>query len=145
MTAHFSRATLYALMTNCLQFSKEVQFHPANSGTSQTRAMVSELLAIKLLRDFTTRELIDALSYEFYPLQGQESVPNENSHAARGRIPQSARIARISCLEIAIRAQAKRFLAHPVVVQQLEAIWAGTIVFHSAADSLHRPPEKGPS
>ena len=27
-------------------------------------------------------------------------------------------------------------------MQQLEAIWAGTIVFHSAADNLHRPPEK---
>lgn len=52
------------------------------------------------------------------------------------------RVARISTLEIAIRAQAKRFLAHPLVVQQLEAIWAGTIVFHSAADSLHRPQTK---
>jgi hypothetical protein len=41
-------------------------------------------------------------------------------------------------LEVAIRAQAKRFLAHPVVVQQLEAIWAGTVVFHSTADNLHR-------
>lgn len=27
-------------------------------------------------------------------------------------------------------------------MQQLEAIWAGTIVFHSAADNLHRPPQK---
>lgn len=43
---------------------------------------------------------------------------------------------------MAIRAQSKRFLAHPLVVQQLEAIWAGTIVFHSAADNLHRPSEK---
>ena len=51
-------------------------------------------------------------------------------------------MARISALEIAIRAQSKRFLAHPLVVQQLEAIWAGTIVFHSAADNLHRPPQK---
>ncbi len=52
------------------------------------------------------------------------------------------RVARISTLEISIRAQAKRFLAHPLVVQQLEAVWAGSIVFHSAADHLHRPPEK---
>ena len=51
-------------------------------------------------------------------------------------------MARISTLEIAIRAQSKRFLAHPLVVQQLEAIWAGAIVFHSAADNLHRAPEK---
>ena len=89
---------------------------------------------------------LDALSYDFYPLQGLPSsrsgvtmpgpnwgTPNEKSQA---------RAARISTLEIAIRAQAKRFLAHPLVVQQLEAIWAGTIIFHSSADNLHRAPEK---
>ncbi|KAI9821900.1 MAG: hypothetical protein M1827_002482 [Pycnora praestabilis] len=162
-TSHFSRATLYALMANCLQFNKEVQMNPGNSGASKTRAMVCELLAIKLLKEFNTRELIgtprtitntqrtvanpgvlDALSYDFYPLQGLtppgtgRSSPGpqyENPHKAKGQ----PRVARISTLEIAIRAQAKRFLAHPLVVQQLEAIWAGNIVFHSSADSLHRP------
>lgn len=49
---------------------------------------------------------------------------------------------RISTLEVAIRAQSKRFLAHPLVVKQLEAIWAGNIVFHSAADHIHRPMER---
>lgn len=58
----------------------------------------------------------------------------------RSQSPQRApRAARVSTIEVAIRAQSKRFLAHPLVVQQLEAIWAGTIVFHSAADTLHRP------
>lgn len=140
MSAHFSRATLYALMANCLQFGKEIQLNPGNSGASQTRTMVSELLAIKLLREYTTRELIDALSYEFHPLQGQDDS------AAWSADPQAKRLAgaaRVSCLEVAIRAQAKRFLAHPVVVQQLEAIWAGTIVFHSAADNLHRQSGRG--
>ncbi|KAJ0415210.1 hypothetical protein BJY00DRAFT_293882 [Aspergillus carlsbadensis] len=147
--SHFSRATLYALMTNCLQFDREVHLNPGNSGTNHTRAMVSELLAIKLLRDYTTRELIDALSYDFYPLQGQKLEGNVNNLRAPGwtsagggkRLPAAARI---SCLEIAIRAQAKRFLSHPLVVKQLEAIWAGTIVFHSAADNLHRlnPPAR---
>ncbi|KAJ5097899.1 hypothetical protein N7532_004900 [Penicillium argentinense] len=135
MSAHLSRATLYALMANCLQFEKEIQLNPGNSGASQTRAMVSELLAIKLLREYSTRDLIDALSYEFYPLQGQDSSTAWSS-GLRGK--RGMGTARISCLEVAIRAQAKRFLAHPVVVQQLEAIWAGTIVFHSAADNLHR-------
>ncbi|KAJ5567929.1 hypothetical protein N7450_010415 [Penicillium hetheringtonii] len=135
MSTHFSRATLYALMANCLQFEKEIQINPGNSGASQTRAMVSELLAIKLLREYSTRELIDALSYEFYPLQGQDPSDAWAAGPQRKRV---AGTARISCLEVAIRAQAKRFLAHPVVVQQLEAIWAGTIVFHSAADNLHR-------
>lgn len=142
MSAHFSRATLYALMANCLQFEKEIQLNPGNSGASQTRAMVSELLAIKLLREYTTRELIDALSYEFFPLQGQDPTTAWPSGPQGKRLAGSARV---SCLEVAIRAQAKRFLAHPVVVQQLEAIWAGTIIFHSAADHLHRRVNRYPA
>ncbi|KAI2001985.1 hypothetical protein LOZ52_005665 [Ophidiomyces ophidiicola] len=145
--AHLSRATLFALMANCLQFRKEADLKPGISGASHTRAMVCELLAIKLLKEYTTRELIDALSYDFHPLQGQ-SPPSTSSdlHAAPAWHPRNRdhhelfKGIRISCLEIAIRAQAKRFLAHPLVVQQLEAIWAGTIVFHYAADHLHRQP-----
>ena len=57
-TSHFSRATLYALMANCLQFNKEIQMNPGNSGTSKTRALVCELLAIKMLKEFSTRELV---------------------------------------------------------------------------------------
>ena len=57
-TSHFSKATLYALMANCLQFSKEIQTNPGNSGVCRTRAIMCELLAIKLLKEFTTRELV---------------------------------------------------------------------------------------
>jgi hypothetical protein len=147
LSSHFSRATEYALMANCHQFHKEVDLCPANSGTSRTRAMVCELIAIKLLKEYTVRELIDTLSYDFDPFQGLVPAARESvfalSNAPRpkwdsSRPKPTPRAARISCLEIAIRAHAKRFLAHPVVVQQLEAIWAGSIVFHSAADSMHR-------
>ena len=99
-----------------------------------------------MLSPFATDCRLDALSYDFYPLQG---LPTSNGNTTPGPNWDSShtgkaqpRAARISTLEIAIRAQSKRFLAHPLVVQQLEAIWAGTIVFHSAADNLHRPPEK---
>jgi hypothetical protein len=138
---HLNAATHYALMANCLQYGKEAAMSSGNSGTNRTRAMVCELLAIKMLRDFSTRELIDALSYDFDPLQGQLDVmphiqEERRATAVSRRGPQ--RPARISCFEIAIRAQAKKFLSHPMVVKQLEAIWAGNIVFHSAADNLHR-------
>jgi hypothetical protein len=138
-TSHFSRATVYALIANCLQFQKESQANPGNAGTSRTRALVCELLAIKLLKEYNTRELIDALSYDFFPLQGV-SPPEIITIGPNGKRKMQPRpvAARISTLEVAIRASAKRFLAHPLVVQQLEAIWAGTIVFHSAADNLHR-------
>ncbi|EXJ84614.1 hypothetical protein A1O3_05284 [Capronia epimyces CBS 606.96] len=144
---HLNAATHYALMANCLQYGKEAAVSAVNSGTNKTRAMVCELLAIKLLRDFSTRELIDALSYDFDPLQGQFDTVPVDDEARRGTEhlrKSTQRPARISCFEIAIRAQSKRFLSHPLVVKQLEAIWAGTIVFHSAADHLHRklPPAR---
>lgn len=138
---HLNAATHYALMANCLQYGKEAAVSSGSSGTNKTRGMVCELLAIKLLKDFSTRELIDALSYDFDPLQGQMDAFLPNHDERRGTAAskkQAQRPARISCFEIAIRAQSKRFLSHPMVVQQLEAIWAGTIVFHSAADNLHR-------
>ncbi|KAI7918110.1 hypothetical protein M0657_007768 [Pyricularia oryzae] len=133
-TQHFSRATLYALMANCLNFQKEAVLSPGNAGANNTRAKVCELLAIKLLKEYSTRELIDALSYDFYPLQGLPGVQTPAGNPGRPKMA----AARTSTLEVAIRASAKHLLAHPLVVQQLEAIWNGAIVFYSAADSLHR-------
>lgn len=146
-TSHFSRATIYALMANCLQFRKEEQANPGNAGNSRTRALVCELLAIKLLKEYNTRELIDALSYDFFPLQGiaaPDIITIRPNGEQKNRARPAASLQRISTLEVAIRASAKRFLAHPLVVQQLEAIWAGTIVFHSAADNLHRQRPESP-
>lgn len=136
---HFSRSTLYALMANCLQFSKEGQRYAANAGISNTRAKVCELLALKLLKEYSTRELIDALAYDFYPLQGMQGAasplrPGQSAGTNKNVLTAS----RTSTLEVAIRASAKHFLAHPVVVQQLEAIWNGAISFYSSADTLHR-------
>lgn len=105
---------------------------------------------MRLLKEFSLRELIDALSYDFDPLQGVP--PPTSSYASNLLVKHGGpRLAgprgqsvRTSTLEVAVRAQAKRFLAHPLCVRHLESIWAGTIVFHSAADSLHRYPVKPP-
>ncbi|KAF2708816.1 hypothetical protein K504DRAFT_491475 [Pleomassaria siparia CBS 279.74] len=141
---HFNRGTLYCLIANALQYRKEGEMNPGNVGVSRTRALICELLAMRLLKEFSTRELIDALSYDFDPLQGLAplAVGGATTPGGASWARQAPRSARTSTLEVAIRAQAKKFLAHPLVVQQLEAIWAGTIVFHSVADSLHRKPEQ---
>ncbi|KAK4126220.1 hypothetical protein N657DRAFT_569196 [Parathielavia appendiculata] len=123
---HFSPGTLFALMANCLQFEKEGQLYPASAGTSATMARVCELLAIKMLREYRTRELIDALCHDFYPLQGVAG--SQTPLAARVGGPKPA-FPRTSTLEVAIRASAKHFVSHPLVVQQLEAIWNGAISF----------------
>ncbi|KAI1258844.1 hypothetical protein F5Y18DRAFT_443934 [Xylariaceae sp. FL1019] len=140
-TQHFNRVTLYALMANCLQFNKEGHLNPGNIGVSGTRAKVCELLALKLLKEYNTRELIDALSYDFNPLQGLQGTPVTPPTPTGSRTPESRRVpppARSSTLEVAIRASAKHFIAHPLVVQQLEAIWNGAISFYSSHDNLHR-------
>lgn len=116
--------------------------NPGNVGVSKSRAMVCELLAVRLMKEFSTRELIDVLFYDFDPLQGLAASGTANVTPSVSRLRSHARGARISAVEVAIRAQAKRFLAHPLVVQQLEAVWAGNIVFHSAADNMHRQPPK---
>ena len=139
-TQHFSRATLYALMANCLQFTKEGQRYAANAGNSNTRAKVCELLALKMLKEYSTRELIDALAYDFYPLQGLPGVPAADTSMGSSKAKTGLSGSRTSTLEVAIRACAKHFLAHPVVIQNLEAIWSGAITFYSSADSLHREP-----
>ncbi|KAH0613298.1 uncharacterized protein H6S33_009678 [Morchella sextelata] len=137
-----SKGILYSLLANCFQFRKEAQENPGNASVSKTRALLAELLAIKLLKEFSPRELIDALSYDFYPLQGQPPpaalVPGDGHISFAPTPPRLQRASRISALEISIRAEAKKFLSHPLVIQQLEAIWTGKIVFHSALDQLHR-------
>ncbi|TDZ22735.1 Calcium channel YVC1 [Colletotrichum orbiculare MAFF 240422] len=144
-TQQFSRATLYCLMANCLQFNKEGQLYPGNAGISYTRALVCELLALKLLKEYNTRELIDALSYDFYPLQGLPGAQPANAPKPDPKNKARLTAARTSTLEVAIRASAKHFLAHPLVVQQLEAIWNGAISFYSSQDSLHREPPPSPT
>lgn len=147
---HFNRATLCALAANGLQFHKECQVTPGNVGVLRTRALMSELLAMRLIKEFTVRELIDVLSYDFDPLRGMSPPPGARDSIPWAVLPQghdtqspkARKVGRVSTIEIAIKAQAKRFLAHPLVVQHLEAIWAGTVVFHSEADNLHRKPPK---
>lgn len=127
-------------MANCLQFTKEGQRYAANAGNSNTRAKVCELLALKMLKEYSTRELIDALAYDFYPLQGLPGVPAADTSTGSSKAKTGLSGSRTSTLEVAIRACAKHFLAHPVVIQNLEAIWSGAITFYSSADSLHREP-----
>ncbi|KAF8538083.1 hypothetical protein BDD12DRAFT_911050 [Trichophaea hybrida] len=141
MDDNFSKAAyIYSLMANCLQFRKEMVENPTKMGALGTRALLCELLAIKLLKEFSTRELIDALSYDFYPLQGMPQPTILGQNYRYGASSTAVRASRISALELAIRAQAKKFLSHPMVTQHLEAIWAGNIVFHShsAYDGMHR-------
>jgi hypothetical protein len=55
--SHFSRGTLLALIANCLQFKKDAELHPGSVGVYRTRALICELLAMRLLKESSTREV----------------------------------------------------------------------------------------
>ena len=78
-TSHLNAATEYALLANCLQFRKEASINPGNSGTNATRAMICELIAIKMLREYNTRQLIDALYNHACQAKYVVSIPWENA------------------------------------------------------------------
>lgn len=123
-------AMLYALLANMHQFNKESASDVLMTGVMATRAMICEIVAIKLLKEFSDHEeLMNALTYDFFPLANGETAQRTTI------IP---RWQRISALEIAIQAEAKRFLAHPAVVKILEEIWHGSIMFQSSIHKLHR-------
>lgn len=54
---HFSRGTYLALIANCLQFKKDAELNPGSAGVYRTRALVCELLAMRLLKESSTREV----------------------------------------------------------------------------------------
>ncbi|KAG5358408.1 hypothetical protein CJU89_4968 [Yarrowia sp. B02] len=118
---------IYSLLANQVQFLRESDTDGGvHGGVLETRAIVCEIVALKLLRELHEDDLIQALTYDFYPL-------------ATGKpfnvIP---RYQRISALEMAIKAGAKHFLAHRIVVHVVQEIWDGSIMFQSSMDKLHR-------
>ncbi|KAG4302311.1 hypothetical protein PCK1_001583 [Pneumocystis canis] len=115
-----------------VQFIKEASENPLMTSVNTTCAVVCELVAIKILKYFEAQELIDVLTYDFWPLQGSTLSYNDTSFIKTHKI---------SAIEVAIRAEAKRFLSVPVVVQILENIWRGNIVFYSASDKNDFMPE----
>jgi hypothetical protein len=54
---HLNSGTLYALLANCLQFQKDGQMNAGSVGVFRTRAILCELLAMRMLRESSTREV----------------------------------------------------------------------------------------
>lgn len=51
-------ATVYALLANQVQFQNEASLSASKAGTLVTRAMLCELLAMKMLKEYEPRELV---------------------------------------------------------------------------------------
>src|SRR6202012_4371650 len=66
MKSHKSYSIVYALLANAGQFQQEAEQRAALSGVSATRAALCELLATKLLKEFSPRQLVCVTSICFW-------------------------------------------------------------------------------
>ncbi|KAF8339538.1 uncharacterized protein EI90DRAFT_3151052 [Cantharellus anzutake] len=123
-------AVVYASLAARSHFLSEAENNIAFAGIIQTRALLCELLAIKLLRRFTRNqiELAAVLTHAWNPLRGAPNVIYEQVKSEMGGDeddlddPSSA-------LEAAISTSSKSFCASPLVQNVVNDIWMGRIIF----------------
>lgn len=125
---YLNGAIFYCLMANRIRFQSQKDSDLANNKLWITRAMVCEVMAIKLISEFEPDQLAQNLVFEFYPM-------NDGKIATTSIVPNWLRA---SCLELAIHSDAKSLLSNPVVVKIIQELWDGTLVFDPLIFKAHK-------
>lgn len=129
---------IYCLLVNKLQFLREQAFE-AHQTINTTRAMLCELVALKILRRFDEENpgreglllLANILVAGFEPFQNAPQEMNRvHSYATSWTVQgRGSRIGKSTVLEIAIISESKIFLSAPACQKVMEAIYLGRIVY----------------
>ncbi|PRT56333.1 Calcium channel YVC1 [Wickerhamiella sorbophila] len=125
---YMSGAVFYALLASRIHFASEAKRGPALAQLLQLRAEVCQEIASQLLEDIPHDEAAQYIVFAFYPFA--DGVDDETQS-----VPYWLRV---SALELAIHGEAKRFLAHPVMVSIVDELWSGTLVFDPFIYKAHR-------
>ncbi|TRM64709.1 hypothetical protein BD626DRAFT_489672 [Schizophyllum amplum] len=122
-------AVVYACLIVRSYFFGEAEVDLAYSGVMTSRAMLCEILAMKLLSHFASNhiELVAVLTTTWSPLAGASSPIVDQVRDAFGGKEDDA--PEKSALEMAIATEAKKFLASPVTQKVINDIWSGRVVF----------------
>ncbi|KAF9984965.1 hypothetical protein BGZ65_012113 [Modicella reniformis] len=119
-------ATVYCFLLNRWQFLRNAENDLANARLNETRANACEIVATKILKTFSMRQLIDVLTYDFSPVKRNSRLYLPHFDGDPAKDPMSA-------LEVAISGKAKYFISSPIVQEIINQIWLGEIVFFSNA------------
>ena len=129
---------IYCLLVNKLQFLREQAFE-AHQTINTTRAILCELVALKILRRFDEEHpdreglllLANILVTGFEPFQNApQEVKSVHSYASSWKNrKQSSRIGKSTALEMGIISSSKIFLSAPACQKVMEAIYLGRIVY----------------
>ncbi|KAG0199692.1 hypothetical protein BGX28_007082 [Mortierella sp. GBA30] len=124
-------AAVYCFLLNRWQFLRDAEDDLANARLNETRAYACEIVATKVLKAFSMRQLIDVLTYDFSPIRRKDArsrlyLPLPHFEGEPSTEPMSA-------IEVAISGRAKHFVSNPLVQEIINQIWLGQIVFFSNA------------
>ncbi|KAG0054325.1 hypothetical protein BGZ83_011431 [Gryganskiella cystojenkinii] len=122
-------AAVYCFLLNRWQFLKDAEEDLANARLNETRAHACEIVATKVLKAFTLRQLIDVLTYDFSPVKRKDA----RSRLYLPHFEGEPSTEPMSALEVAISGRAKHFISNPLVQEIINQIWLGQIVFFSNA------------
>ncbi|KAF9930155.1 hypothetical protein FBU30_000823 [Linnemannia zychae] len=123
------RAAVYCFLLNRWQFLRDAENDLANARLNETRAYACEIVATKVLKAFSMRQLIDVLTYDFSPVRRKDVRSRIYLPHFEGEPSNEP----MSALEVAISGRAKHFLSNPLVQEIINQIWLGEIVFFSNA------------
>ncbi|KAG8913899.1 hypothetical protein FRC01_004332, partial [Tulasnella sp. 417] len=132
---NLSRASRTAIIYACLMvkshFIASADENVAFAPLYYSRATFCELLAIKLLQEFSNFDLVVVCTTPWNALQG---APREAVSAIRAQVGDDEELEEpISALEMAIMTESKEFLASPLVQEVVNEIWSGRIRFSVAS------------
>ena len=129
---------IYCLLVNKLQFLREQAFE-AHQTINTTRAVLCELVALKIIRRFDEENpqreglllLANILVAGFEPFQNApQEIKQVYSYARSWKAQKrSSRIGKSTVLEIAIISGSKIFLSAPACQKVMEAIYLGRVVY----------------
>ncbi|KAL1708013.1 hypothetical protein EV121DRAFT_255204 [Schizophyllum commune] len=122
-------AVVYACLVVRSYFLGESEVNLAYAGVMTSRAMLCEILAMKLQSHFASNhiELVAVLTTTWSPLAGASNEVIDQVRDAYGGEDGDA--PEKSALEMAIATEAKKFLASPVTQKVINDIWSGRVVF----------------
>ena len=129
---------IYCLLVNKLQFLREQAFE-AHQTINTTRAVLCELVALKILRRFDEEHpereglllLANILVAGFEPFQNApQDIKSMSSYASSRKVrKRGPRIGKSTALEVAIISGSKILLSAPACQKVMDAIYLGRIVY----------------
>ncbi|KAG8906384.1 hypothetical protein FRB99_006979 [Tulasnella sp. 403] len=128
-----NKAVVHAFLVVRSHFISTAEDDLAFASLCLSRAAFCELMAIKMLREFSNFDLVVVCTTPWNSLQG---ASDEVIRAIKAEVGEDEDLEEpLSALEVSIMTESKHFLSSPLVQEVINEIWSGRVMF--SATSSH--------